>query len=85
MEKRQNKKLKAAVMGFLDAVTVYQWGSVTAETYGKLRARLEKKGIVLGSLDMLIAAHAVCEKTILVTSDRAFGNITGLSVEDWAI
>ncbi|WP_455549344.1 PIN domain-containing protein [Dryocola clanedunensis] len=43
VEKRQNKKLKAAVMGFLDAISVYSRESVTAEAYGKLRANLEKK------------------------------------------
>lgn len=45
VEKRQNKKLKAAVMGFLDAISVYSLESVTAEAYGKLRASLEKKGL----------------------------------------
>lgn len=85
VEKRQNKKLKAAVMGFLDAISVYSLESVTAEAYGKLRANLEKKGVVLGSLDMLIAAHALCEKAMLVTSDRAFFSIAGLRVEDWAV
>lgn len=45
----------------LDAVSVYHWGSVAAETYGKLRANMEKKGQVMGALDMLIAAHALSE------------------------
>lgn len=34
---------------------------------------------------MLIAAHALSEKTTLVTSDRAFFSIAGLRVEDWAV
>jgi tRNA(fMet)-specific endonuclease VapC len=82
--RRQNKALKTAVMGFLDAVTVYDWDSVAAETYGKLRAGMEKKGHVMGALDMLIAAHALSEKTTLVTSNKAFQKVTGLKVEDWA-
>lgn len=83
--KRQNKALKAAVMGFFDAVSVYHWDSIAAETYGKLRASMEKKGLVMGSLDMLIAAHALSEKTTLVTSDRAFYRVPDLEVEDWAV
>lgn len=83
--KRQNKTLKAAVMGFLDTVSVYPWDSAAAETYGKLRASLEKKGQVMGTLDMLIAAHALSEKTTIVTSDRAFHSVAGLRAEDWAV
>ncbi|RJT26216.1 type II toxin-antitoxin system VapC family toxin [Buttiauxella izardii] len=83
--KRQNKALKMAVMGFLDAVSVYHWDSVAAEAYGKLRASMEKKGQVMGALDMLIAAHALSEKTTIVTSDRAFHNIVGLRAEDWTV
>ncbi|MNC14870.1 tRNA(fMet)-specific endonuclease VapC [compost metagenome] len=83
--KRQNKTLKAAVMGFLDTVSVYPWDSAAAETYGKLRASLEKKGQVMGTLDMLIAAHAFSEKTTIVTSDRAFHSVVGLRAEDWTV
>ncbi|BCG10398.1 MULTISPECIES: type II toxin-antitoxin system VapC family toxin [Buttiauxella] len=83
--KRQNKTLKAAVMGFLDTVSVYPWDSAAAETYGKLRASLEKKGQVMGTLDMLIAAHALSEKTTIVTSDRAFHSVAGLRAEDWTV
>lgn len=83
--KRQNKTLKAAVMGFLDTVSVYPWDSAAAETYGKLRASLEKKGQVMGTLDMLIAAHALSEKTTIVTSDRAFHSVAGLHAEDWTV
>lgn len=83
--KRQNKALKMAVMGFLDAVSVYHWDSAAAEAYGKLRANMEKKGQVMGALDMLIAAHALSEKTTIVTSDRAFHSVAGLRAEDWTI
>lgn len=85
VEKRKNKALKAAVMGFLDAVSIYDWDSVAAETYGKLRASMEKKGHVMGALDMLIAAHALSEKTTLITSDRAFYGVAGLQVQDWTV
>jgi tRNA(fMet)-specific endonuclease VapC len=37
----------------------------------------------LGALDTLIASHALAEEAVLVTSDRAFSRVPGLSVEDW--
>lgn len=83
--KRQNKALKAVVMGFLDTVSVSPWDSAAAETYGKLRASMEKKGQVMGAPDMLIAAHALSEKTTIVTNDQAFHRVAGLRAEDWTI
>lgn len=54
------------------------------ETYGKLRAGLEKAGASIGALDMLIAAQAVALGATLVTSNqREFKRVPGIRVEDW--
>ncbi|EHD23601.1 MULTISPECIES: type II toxin-antitoxin system VapC family toxin [Brenneria] len=81
--KRQSKTLKAAVLAFLDAVTIYDWDSDAAACYGKLRATMEKKGKAMGTLDQLIAAHALSKRTTLVTNDHAFSMVPGLTIEDW--
>lgn len=83
--KRQSKALKAMVTAFLAAVTVYDWDSEAARCYGVIRASMEKKGKVLGALDQLIAAHALSRGVTMVTSDRAFGMVSGLDVEDWTL
>ncbi|TKT77630.1 type II toxin-antitoxin system VapC family toxin [Aquamicrobium sp. LC103] len=59
------------------------WTSEAAQTYGNLRASLQRAGISLGPLDMLIAAHAMTKGAVLVTSDRAFRLVPGLETEDW--
>ena len=51
------------------------WDSNAARQYGELRAALEQLGKSLGSLCMMIGAHALSEGLILVTHDRAFGRI----------
>jgi tRNA(fMet)-specific endonuclease VapC len=49
-----------------------------------LRAALERKGRPIGSLDTLIAAHALALGATLVTNDvGAFGRVPGLRVENW--
>ena len=42
------------------------------------------KGTPIGSLDMLIAAHAKSINCILVTNnEREFNRVNGLQVENW--
>jgi tRNA(fMet)-specific endonuclease VapC len=53
-------------------------------TYGKIRALLEKKGRPIGSMNMLIAAHALSLGARLVTNNvKEFRRVPGLRVENW--
>jgi tRNA(fMet)-specific endonuclease VapC len=78
------KALKAAVGEFLRRVEVLPWDNAVAQTYGKLRAEQQRQGTPLAPLDTQIAAHALHAKAILVSSDQAFLQVTGLVVQDWA-
>ena len=75
--------LKAAVDEFLRRVEVLPWDEAVAQTYGTLRAQLQSQGTPLAALDMQIAAHALHLKATLVSSDRAFDQVTDLLMEDW--
>lgn len=79
------RKLHKAVNEFLHRVDVLPWNSVVANEYGMVRVVMESKGKVLGSLDMMIAAHALAVDVILVTNDKAFKQTPKLSLEDWSI
>ena len=55
-----------------------------AAEYGRIRADLQRRGKLIGSLDMLIAAHAKSERLTLVTNNtREFSRVDGLLLEDW--
>lgn len=57
-----------------------------AAHYGAIRHRLESSGKPIGSLDTLIAAHALAIGAALVTNNTAeFARVPGLRCEDWAI
>jgi tRNA(fMet)-specific endonuclease VapC len=57
-----------------------------AAQYGKLRYLLESSGKSIGSLDTLIAAHALAVGATLVTTDSAdFSRVPGLNCENWAV
>lgn len=78
-----SEPLQATVEQFLLGVTIFPWDSEAAQQYGELRATLEREGRLMGSLDMMIAAHALALGLTLVTNDRAFGRIKKLKMEDW--
>ena len=56
-----------------------------AAHYGKIRHALETAGKGIGSLDTLIAAHALALGATLVTNNTAeFSRVPGLTCENWA-
>jgi len=57
-----------------------------AETYGTIRAELERNGHMIGNNDLWIAAHAKAAGLTLVTNNgREFRRVRGLKVENWAV
>ena len=44
---------------------------------------LEHRGQTMGNLDMMIGAHALARRAVLVTNDQAFSRINKLRIEDW--
>jgi len=51
-------RLAGLVERFLGTVVTLPWDAVVADTYGQVRARLEKAGTPIGEHDTMIAAHA---------------------------
>jgi len=55
-----------------------------AETYGRLRTDLQKKGCPIGPYDLQIASVALLQNLTLVTHNVAeFNRVSGLQIEDW--
>lgn len=82
--KPEAKRLAVAVKEFLLRVETLPWDSGAAEAYATVRTACEKEGKSLGAMDMLIAAHSVAAKAVLITNDKAFYNVQHiLNLEDW--
>ena len=70
---------------FLAPFELLSYTAEAVRTYATLWADLEKRGKVIGPLDMLIAAQAMTEDLTLVTNnEREFRRISGIRIENWA-
>lgn len=77
---------RAALQQFLLPLDVLDFGLEAAEAYGDIRAYLERQGLPIGGMDILIGSHALSTNCILVTDNtREFARIPNLRVENWLV
>lgn len=76
---------RLALEMFLSALEILPFDESAIWHYGDLRTDLERRGQPIGTLDTMIAAHALATNTILVTNNtREFERVPGLRLENWA-
>ncbi len=76
---------REALEQFVSPLEIAVFDRQVTSVYGKIRALLEKRGRPIGSMDLLIAAHALSLNVRLVTNNmREFKRVPGLHVENWA-
>ena len=77
---------RQALEMFLAPLTIYPFDAASVWVYGELRADLERRGNPIGSLDTMIAAHALSMRATLVTNNtREFLKVPGLLLDNWVI
>jgi len=77
------KNLKA-IENFLMPFEIVDYDYMASVEYGKIRADLERKGTVIGNMDMQIAGHALALDLILVTNNiKEFERVLGLKLDNW--
>ena len=77
-------KNREALEAFTLPLEIVSFDDAAAKDYGAVRATLERQGTPIGAIDLLIAAHALSLRVILVTNNvREFAKVQGLQVENW--
>jgi tRNA(fMet)-specific endonuclease VapC len=71
------------VEALLEDFSVLVCDEDTARQYGVIRARLKKKGRPIPENDVWIAALASQHDLPLVTRDKHFAEVDGLTIESW--
>ena len=69
---------------FLSRLFSFPFDDRAAAVYGPLRAELEKRGLPIGSNDLMIAAIALANDVTLITANvNEFNRVAGLRMENW--
>lgn len=83
--KAPRKRLKQ-LEAMMSLITVLPFTVKEARSSAMIRAQLERKGLPIGPIDMLIAGTALAHQAILVTHNvKEFTRIDKLQVEDWYV
>ena len=78
------EKNRVALALLLANIEIMNFDSLAAESYGKIRADLEKAGTPIGPLDMMIAGHAkALGYTVVTNNTKEFERVRGLKLENW--
>jgi tRNA(fMet)-specific endonuclease VapC len=73
-----------ALNQFLSIADILPFDDEAAVEYGKICTALRRQGTPIGTMDMLIAAHAKAKGLIMVTNNtREFERVGGLELENW--
>lgn len=85
VEKSRFPERNTAALGqLLVALNVLPFDDLAAVEYGRICAYLQRNGTPIGTMDMLIAAHAKAEGLTLVTNNtREFERVPDLLLENW--
>lgn len=82
--KRGSERLTIQLERILSAIEIQPFDAPADAAYAQLRVQLEAAGLPIGGNDMLIAAHALATRSIVVTdNEREFARVAGLKVENW--
>lgn len=78
-------RLTQLVDQFLLRVQCLPWDEAAATHFASIAADLHKVGTPIGSMDAMIAGHAMATGAVLVTNNaRHFSPVAGLAVENWS-
>ena len=83
--KLASPRFSASVEAWLAGFDVRPWPVDATHHYAQIRATLERSGKPIGSMELMIAAHARAEDSVVITNNaREFHRVLGLAVGEWS-
>jgi tRNA(fMet)-specific endonuclease VapC len=82
---KRKERLKESFELIRSELARENWSDDVSETFGRIKATLEKRGQRIEDFDAAIAAHALARDATLVTANLDhMTRVPGLTVEDWS-
>ena len=82
--KSDSARNRQALEMFLAPLIILPFDTAAVWVYGDLRADLERRGTRIGSLDTMIAAHALSQQALLISNNtREFSKVPDLQLDNW--
>lgn len=79
-------RLAQLIDQFLLRVPCLPWDERAATHFAAIAAELHKAGTPIGSMDAMIAGHALSNGAVLVSNNgRHYAHVAGLAVENWLL
>jgi predicted nucleic acid-binding protein len=83
-DSQQTQHLSRVVDHFLARVSCLPWDPVAATHFATVAVELHRAGRSIGTMDTMIAGHAIAVGAVLVTNDEhRFSGLRGLKTENW--
>ena len=80
----RKNRLRRRIAMVRDEMARCPWTGTVSESFGHIKADLERRGVRIEDFDVAIAAHALAHGAVLVTANVAhMSRVAGLDVQDW--
>jgi len=86
MLKMGSRRRQFSVSELLAGLEQVAFDREAARESARIRVELERRGLVIGPIDLLIAGTALSRNATLVTNNtKEFSRIKGLRLSDWTV
>ena len=77
---------RETLLEFLSSFEIIPFNELDCETFGFLRAYLNKQGVPIGPYDLQIASQCVARNLCIVTNNvKEFERVPNLKIENWTV
>ena len=84
LKKRDNKRYLSSVELIFDNIKLYSFDKEASKVFGTLKSSMQKEGVVVADMDLMIASIAIANKEVLISNNlKHFSKIPFLEVESW--
>ena len=78
------EKNRIALIEFLSIFHILPFDDSDAVYFGIIKTDLERKGLIIGPMDLLLAAQAKAKELIFITNNiKEFERVEGLKIKNW--